>query len=76
MSTAAKLTFLGLAGAAAAGAVGAAGLAYNYFTDPELGAERRRSTIELVNNLLDKSRLANIDKNLTETFMERLASRS
>jgi hypothetical protein len=75
MSTAAKLTFVGLAGAAAAAAVGAAGLAYNYFTDPELGPERRRSTIELVNNLLDKSGMANFEKNLMQTFMEKMSSK-
>ena len=75
MSTAAKLTFVGLAGAAAVAAVGAAGLAYNYYTDPEHGAERRRSTIELVNNLLDRSGLANVEKNLMQTFMEKMSSR-
>lgn len=75
MGMGAKLTFLGAAGAATLGAIGVAGMAYNYFMDPDMGPQRRKTTMDLANSMLEKTGLAGIDKNLMETFMEKLASR-
>ena len=75
MGMGAKLTVLGAAGAATLGAIGAAGMAYNYFMDPEMGAQRRKTTMTLANSMLEKTGFAGIEKNMLQTFMEKLASR-
>jgi hypothetical protein len=75
MGMGAKLAFLGAAGAATLAVVGAAGMAYNYFMDPELGSQRRKTTMDLANSMLEKTGLAGMDKHLMQTLMEKLAGR-
>jgi hypothetical protein len=73
MGMGAKLSLLGAVAAAGLAALGAAGAAYNYFFDPEQGAQRRKTTLNVANSMLEKTGMAGIEKNLMQTFMEKMA---
>jgi hypothetical protein len=73
MGMGAKLSLLGAVAAAGLAAVGAAGAAYNYFFDSEQGEQRRKTTLGVANSMLEKTGLAGIEKNLLQTFMEKMA---
>jgi hypothetical protein len=73
MGMGAKLSLLGAVAAAGLAALGAAGAAYNYFFDPEQGPQRRKTTLNVANSMLEKTGMAGIEKNLMQTFMEKMA---
>ena len=68
-----KLALLGAVAAAGLAALGAAGVAYNYFFDSELGPQRRKTSLGLVNSVVEKAGFAGIEKNMMATLMEKMA---
>ena len=68
-----KLALLGALAAAGLAALGAAGVAYNYFFDSELGPQRRKTSLGLVNSVVEKAGFAGIEKNMMATLMEKMA---
>lgn len=73
MGMGAKLALVGAVGAAGLAALGAASVAYNYFFDSELGPQRRKTSLGLVNSVVEKAGFAGIEKNLMGTLMEKMA---
>ena len=73
MGMGAKLALVGAVGAAGLAALGAAGVAYNYFFDSELGPQRRKTSLGLVNSVVEKAGFAGIEQNLMATLMEKMA---
>ena len=73
MGVGVKLSLVGAVAAAGLAALGAAGVAYNYFFDSELGPQRRKTSLGIVNSAIEKAGFAGIEKNLMATLMEKMA---
>lgn len=73
MGMATKLSLIGAVGAAGLAALGGAIAAYQYFMDSDLGAKRRKSVIDMGENLLGSFGLDEMAKAQMENLMENLA---
>lgn len=74
MGMAGKLAILGAIGAAGLAALGGAMAAYQYFMDSELGAQRRKSALEVGEGLLGQFGLEGVAKAQMASLMENLAT--
>lgn len=73
MGMATKLSLVGAVGAAALAALGGAIAAYQYFMDSDLGAKRRKTVIDMGENILGSFGLDEMAKAQMESLMENLA---
>lgn len=73
MGMATKLSLVGAVGAAGLAALGGAIAAYQYFMDSDLGAKRRKTVIDMGENLLGSFGLDGVAKAQMESLMENLA---
>lgn len=73
MGMATKLALVGAVGASGLAALGGAIAAYQYFMDSELGAKRRKTVIDMGEDLLGSLGLDGIAKAQMESLMDNLA---
>lgn len=73
MGMATKLSLVGAVGAAALAALGGAIAAYQYFMDSDLGAKRRKTVIDMGENIIGSFGLDEMAKAQMESLMENLA---
>lgn len=69
-----KLAAVGAVGAAALAGLGAAFAGYKYFFDPDEGAKRRGSVVNVAKNAAGNYGLDGIGKSSMKSFMETLAN--